>query len=30
MVIRLPELELLVPDLLATAGAISRDYGWNG
>jgi len=30
MMVPLAELELLVPDLLATAGAISRDYGWNG
>jgi len=30
MVTPLPELELLVPDLLATARAISRDYGWSG
>jgi DNA-binding IclR family transcriptional regulator len=26
----LAELELLVPDLTATAAAISRDYGWPG
>jgi DNA-binding IclR family transcriptional regulator len=30
MVTPLAELELLVPDLLATAEAISRDYGWTG
>jgi len=30
MVTPLAELELLVPDLLATATAISHDYGWSG
>jgi DNA-binding IclR family transcriptional regulator len=30
MVTPLAELELLVPDLLETARAISRDYGWSG
>lgn len=30
MVTPLAELELLVPELLATATAISRDYGWAG
>ncbi len=30
MVMLLPDLERLVPDLLAAASAISRDNGWNG
>jgi DNA-binding IclR family transcriptional regulator len=30
MIVPLAELEKLVPDLVGTADAISRDYGWSG